>query len=330
MRDVKLNTSKGTIHAYDLQDLNENEIVQWLSDFGVVGAKRFTRKVNGRVEGTPTILLTFDRPTCPQRLELDYVTYHVKRYIPNPLMCHQCGEYGHPETGCGNPKKCLKCGGNYHDGSCATKCLHCDSITHTCLSRECPKWIKEKEICTIKVEQEISYVEARRRQESARQPPNLQSYADVVRVSNERQNEGDLREKVEKLEKKMDDVANILLEVTTQLKAVSETLLRGQLSQMKDDQAAEQRIVAEKTDGGKKTTSSTKKSTPNNGPRPGTTVNRGSKLNEDQPTKSKRKAKEGTDDNSIEMVATTESVSSQIIGQRGRSLDRGNRKSWIE
>ena len=93
-RDPKLNTSKGTIQAYDLLDLTEDEVTEWLSEFGVVGAKRFTRRSAGKVEPTPTLLLTFDMPTCPQKIELDYVTYHIKKYIPNPLMCFNCGEFG--------------------------------------------------------------------------------------------------------------------------------------------------------------------------------------------------------------------------------------------
>ena len=43
IRDQTLNTSKGTIHEYDLLDLSEDDIVQWLKDFGVVGAKRFMK-----------------------------------------------------------------------------------------------------------------------------------------------------------------------------------------------------------------------------------------------------------------------------------------------
>ena len=220
VRDSRLNTSKGTIHAYDLLDLSDDEIVQWLSDFGVVGAKRFTRRTDGRVEPTPTILLTFDMPTCPQKLELDYVTYHVKKHVPNPLMCYRCGEYGHPELRCSNRKRCFKCGGEEHSGDCHTKCLHCDSTAHSCRSRECPKWIKEKTICDIKVEHEVSYGEARRRYNSTQHPPTLKSYSDVVRVPSEQQGGSDLKEKVERLEKKIDKMADLIFSLTQQLQVV--------------------------------------------------------------------------------------------------------------
>ena len=63
MRDSRLNTSRGTNHAFDLIELTEEEVVGWLKDFGVIAAKRFTRRVDGHQENTPTILLTFNKLT---------------------------------------------------------------------------------------------------------------------------------------------------------------------------------------------------------------------------------------------------------------------------
>ena len=34
--------------------------------------------VDGNPENTPTLLLTFNKQTCPHKIELDYVTYHVR------------------------------------------------------------------------------------------------------------------------------------------------------------------------------------------------------------------------------------------------------------
>ena len=84
VRDGRLNSSRGTTDAFDLMELTDDEVVGWLRDFGVIAAKRFTRRSNGCLENTPTLLLTFNKPTCPNKLELDYVTYHVRRHIPKP------------------------------------------------------------------------------------------------------------------------------------------------------------------------------------------------------------------------------------------------------
>ena len=216
-RDEKLNTSRGTIHAFDLIDLSEDEIGQWLEDFGVVGVKRFTKRVNERTENLPILLLTFDRPSCPVKLELDYVTYHVKQYIPNPLICMRCGTYGHPEDRCQKVKICMRCGENSHGGQCDVKCLHCKQIGHTCLSRECSVWKKEKEICKIKVEQEVSYAEARKRYEKVNQGPSFQSFTDVVRVPSEfRVQDMELKRKVDSLEKKVDELTDFIKQMFSQ------------------------------------------------------------------------------------------------------------------
>ena len=135
--DPKLNSSRGTITAYDLLELTESEVVGWLRDFGVTGARRFTRRANGKTENTATILLTFDTPSCPSKLELDYITYHVNQYIPNPLMCYGCGRFGRPQLKCPSDPLCLRCGMGKHDGECDAKCINCKKDGHSCLSRDC-------------------------------------------------------------------------------------------------------------------------------------------------------------------------------------------------
>ena len=223
--DDKLNVSRGTIHAYDLLELSEEEVVQWLSEYGVTNAKRFTRRVGGTVENTPTLLLTFDMPSCPTKIELDYMTYQVKRHIPNPLICFRCGQFGHPEARCTNAERCLTCGDNKHDGDCVAKCLNCSQLGHSCLSRQCEVWQKEKDICTIKVEQEIPYGQARKIYEDSHRPPILQGYADVVRTpSVSQQTESDIKVKVERLERKIDEMASVLTQMAKQLKGEADSV----------------------------------------------------------------------------------------------------------
>ena len=230
-RDEKLNVSRGTIHAYDLTDLSEAEVVQWLSEFGVTHAKRFTRKVRGtrREENTPTLLLTFDKPSCPTKIELDYTTYHVKKYVPNPLICYQCGKFGHPSASCGNDPKCLKCGEDKHSSEteCEEKCLNCAQLGHSCLSRQCEMWQKEKAICTLKVEREIPFGQARKIYENLHHPPVLQGYADAVRMhSPSQQNKPETPDRMEKLEQRMNEMSNLLAQMAKQLDSVTKAMTK--------------------------------------------------------------------------------------------------------
>ena len=228
-KEGRLNTSRGTIHAFDLVDLSEDEIVQWLADFGVVGAKRFTRLVNGQRKNTPTVLVTFDKPTCPNRLDFDYVSYHVRPYIPNPLICHKCGKFGHAEMRRrAEEATCLTCSKTKHEGPCTPKCVNCGATGHTCRSRECPIWGKEREICKLKVEKDISYAHARREYELAHQTPVIRPYASVVRSQTAPQGQDTgaatgLQDRVEKLEEKVDkmiSLLNKLLERQTETPAI--------------------------------------------------------------------------------------------------------------
>ena len=225
-REERLNQSRGTIHATDLMDVSEDEIVQGLEEFGVVAARRFTRRVGTRTEKTPVILLTFNRPTCPKRLHLDYVSYEVRCHIPNPLMCLNCGRYGHMRAQCRSETACLTCGDKKHDGTCAQRCMHCNENTHSCLSKQCPLWIKEKTICEIKVTKEVSYAHARHLYERESQPPTLRPYASVVRGSASGAHsppppqaqpiqDQSLQIKVNDLEQKLDRMISLLERVLT-------------------------------------------------------------------------------------------------------------------
>ena len=140
-RDERLNSSRGIVRAHDLIELSEEEVVGWLKEFGVTKVKRFTRKVNGRTEKTATLLLTFDAPTCPSRISLDYVTYKIEQYIPNPMMCYKCGKFGHSETFCKADSVCLECGEPTHEGGCTPKCINCGKSghSHSCLQEKNPE-----------------------------------------------------------------------------------------------------------------------------------------------------------------------------------------------
>ena len=235
----KLNESKGTIYAHDLIDLSEEEVVWWLKEYGVVGVRRITKRVGPRTLNTPLLILTFDRPECPTHLNFDYISYEVRCYIPNPLICLQCGQYGHVAVKCKAQAVCLKCGQGKHEGECATKCIHCSSESHTCLSRVCTKWQKEKAICEIKVKEDISYAQARRVYESRHKRPTVPSYAAAISApppTAATPHEVQLQERVNTLEKKVDEMLNLL------------TKLVGEKGKTQNDPPADQHDLPQRED----------------------------------------------------------------------------------
>ena len=163
-------------------------------------------------ENTPTILLTFDKPSCPTKIELDYVTYHIERYVPNPLMCYGCGHFGHSEMRCSKPKVCLQCGQGQHEGECEKWCLNCSKPGHSCLARECEIWQREKEICRIKSEEDVSYAQARKMYKDTHNTPQLQrSYATALRTpSAMSKQEDEMKERVSKMEEAMKEMITLM------------------------------------------------------------------------------------------------------------------------
>ena len=124
-----LNTSKGVIrdHGRDLYDMSENDIVMELRDHGVEAVSRFISKKDGKEIKTNTLFITFATPTPPAKLRIGYYNVEVKLYIPNPLRCYSCQEFGHSRKYCKKTPRCWKCGGEGHDGGeCTSVFLLCE------------------------------------------------------------------------------------------------------------------------------------------------------------------------------------------------------------
>ena len=184
-----LNTSKGVIRDYgrDLFTMSESEIVKEMTDQGVENVSRFILKKDGKEIKTNTYFITFSMSTPPEKLRIGYYFVEVKRYIPNPLRCFQCQEFGHSRKYCKKQLKCWKCGCEGHDGSdCHSETLCCVNCKgeHFSSSKSCPVWTLEKEIQRIKTEKSLPYGEARRLVTASSSPSSAPtSYANAVRVT---------------------------------------------------------------------------------------------------------------------------------------------------
>ena len=123
-----LNTSRGVIRDYgrDLYDMSDADIVMELRDQGVENVSRFILKKDGKGIRTNTLFITFGTPTPPTKLKIGYHSVEVKLYIPNPLRCFGCQEFGHSRKFCQKSLKCWKCGDEGHDVSeCSSETIRC-------------------------------------------------------------------------------------------------------------------------------------------------------------------------------------------------------------
>ena len=141
-------------------------------------------KKKGKVIPTNTLFLTFNRPDIPKEIKVGYLKVKVDLFVPNPLRCFNCNKFGHTSQRCKTTAKCQRCGKDKHEEQCDGPqiCSNC-SGPHAASAKECPVWMKEKEIQCICVEKCISFPEARQLVEAKFPSTTLTAavlFADVV------------------------------------------------------------------------------------------------------------------------------------------------------
>ena len=124
-----LNSSRGMIRCPDLRGCSEQEILDEMKSQGVTAVKRFN-----------TFVFTFNTPVLPTTIKIAFLRVNIDVYIPNPLRCFQCQQYGHHEDKCKNHPVCSKCGepATHHETLCKnpTECVN-SGESHTAYSKEC-------------------------------------------------------------------------------------------------------------------------------------------------------------------------------------------------
>ena len=158
------NSCKGLISEPDFQYVPEPEILENLKDQGVTDVHRITITRNDNKIPTKHIILTINSPKLPQSIKAGYLQCSIRPYIPNPLRCFKCQRFGHSKISCRGTLTCGRCSAVGHDSQdCNEKysCVNCKG-DHPSYSRNCQKWIKEKEIQTIRTKQNITYPEAKK------------------------------------------------------------------------------------------------------------------------------------------------------------------------
>lgn len=68
-----------------------------LKEHDLIEAKRLT-KGKEKTESL-SILLCFKKE-IPSRVQMGYISYAVREYIPPPLRCFKCQQYGHVASQC--------------------------------------------------------------------------------------------------------------------------------------------------------------------------------------------------------------------------------------
>ena len=100
------------------------------------------------------------------------------------LRCFRCQRYGHHISKCPNKETCSKSArqGRDHDSSTCSNPLHCinGKAAYSTFSRECPAWREQKEVLSIKYNNNVSFPDARKLLEQHKKTSSGPSYAGVV------------------------------------------------------------------------------------------------------------------------------------------------------
>jgi hypothetical protein len=169
-----LNSSKGVIRSSELAKLSDDELLAELSSQGVTAIKNIFQTRDGQRRKTNTIILTFALATPPSRINAGYESCTVSEYIPNPLRCFRCQQFGHGQSACTKAAMCAKCGMPAHGTDDCSRNAHCTNCggEHPAFAPVCPKFIREKEICKVKVTQGLSFTDAKKVVEARTQTVN--------------------------------------------------------------------------------------------------------------------------------------------------------------
>lgn len=160
-----LNYTKGVIYCNDLRGISEDEILQELRKQKVVEVKKILKNENKTLSETGLIILTFNSISLPESINVGYEIVTPRIYIPLPLKCHNCFQFGHLSKFCKNKKLCINCGNIDHleeDETCENPqtCNNCkvnklSETNHSVNNKRCPIFLKHKEIQAIKTVEKV-------------------------------------------------------------------------------------------------------------------------------------------------------------------------------
>ena len=163
------NQSKGVITCSMLKGYSDEDIAEGLAEHGVIQCKRIIRNPKSQLpDPTNTLILTFNTSTPPDSVNIRTgLRERVRPYIPLPRRCFNCQQYGHSGAKCRRALPvCARCGGdadeNHKAETCQLpiNCIHCKQ-PHNVSAKNCPKYIYEKEVITLKTKENLTFAEAR-------------------------------------------------------------------------------------------------------------------------------------------------------------------------
>lgn len=161
------NVSCGVLSDPSFKEMTDVEMLEELKASGnkVREAKQFMKKKGENVSPTGAFLITFFAEKIPERVLLCGISYRIRQYYPNVLICSKCACIGHVRAKCKSEVEiCRSCGAERGEGhECGSRsCVHCpDGADHGPSDPNCPVLEYEKMVIQYKVDYRVTYRVAR-------------------------------------------------------------------------------------------------------------------------------------------------------------------------
>ncbi len=179
--DRSLTSCRGVIRCQELVDIDESENQSELASQCVSHVKHIC--LNKGQKKTNTYILTFSLTKIPATIKIGYINAKVSLCIPNPLRSFRCQRFGHGQSSYIRTPRCVNCTG-YHVSKHHTepsRCANCPGgAFHKASDRNCPMYLKEKEILRIEYTETISFPEARARVDHTQPQSTSASYSQIL------------------------------------------------------------------------------------------------------------------------------------------------------
>ena len=159
--------------------------------------------------------MTFGKPSIPKEIRIGYTIERVEQYIPAPLQCFKCQNFGRHKEIYRVRQVCGKCGKRDPD--------HMENECKR-IKRSCAIYKKEKEIMFIKHTKNIPFLEARKIVESYM---GTKTHANVAQKVNQPSQDSTSMDKCQKLIEKLINLkANKWLTFQENLKGMHSTEMK--------------------------------------------------------------------------------------------------------
>lgn len=205
-----LNKSKVVFSYYDTYVMDDEEMLLSLQeknkDLKISKVERIITKRGGMIKNTRSFILTLNELNVPPYIKIGFLRIATRPYYPRPTRCFKCLQYGHISKTCNEDKRCFNCSEVFHGDDCDrdTKCLNCidqEEKQHRPGSFKCPVWQKENKIIRLRVDQNLSFREAKQKVEKSEST----SYADAAKKNLEQKFEDELKKREERFKKALNE-----------------------------------------------------------------------------------------------------------------------------